>query len=533
VTDASDDPIGTPDPARPVLSTSGMDAYRELFEHSADAILIIEGETFIDCNDATVKMLRHARKADVLSTHPSQLSPPTQPDGRDSYEKANEMIALAFEQGSHRFEWDHLRADGDVFPVEVLLTAIQEPGRRVLHVVWRDISERKALEEQLRHAQKMEAIGRLAGGIAHDFNNLLVVIQGYADLIASRQDGETVTTRHLAQIQQASDRAAELVRQLLAFGRKQPVRPRVVDLNEVLRENLALLKPLVGDQVKLDLELCEQPLHIRSDPGQLEQILMNLTANARDAMPDGGHCCIETRPVKLTGSHIGTSRALAPGPYALLALSDSGVGMDPSTAAMAFEPFFTTKQVGEGSGLGLATVYGIVQQGDGAVELISTPGLGTTVKVYLPMTGDDLDGLDQDLSPAALHGRGETILVVEDEQAVSRIVVSSLKSLGYETILATNGREALDLHRRHQDVIDLILSDVMMPHMTGPEFIAELAKAGHDPAVLFMSGYTNNALAHVSSLPREVDLLEKPFRRDVLAQHVARALEQSRERGLG
>ena len=286
----------------PAAPDAPRDPYRELFERSADAILIIEGETFIDCNDATVKMLRYSRKEDVLKTHPSELSPPFQPDGRPSFEKANEMIAIAFERGSHRFEWDHKRADGEVFPVEVLLTAVQERGRRVLHVVWRDITERKELEEKLRQAQKMEAIGKLAGGIAHDFNNLLVALLGHSQLLADLLRGQEQAGEHLHEIRRAGERAADLVRQLLAFGRKQELRPAALDLNHLVLDLRKLLERLIGEDVRLETSTAEGTVAVRADRGQLEQVLLNLAANARDAMPDGGALTIETERVQLRHS---------------------------------------------------------------------------------------------------------------------------------------------------------------------------------------------------------------------------------------
>ncbi|RKY21314.1 MAG: hypothetical protein DRQ55_04845 [Planctomycetota bacterium] len=528
---------GTEPPSSDTDTSPPQDAYRELFERSADAILIIEGDTFIDCNAAAVRMLRHERKRDVLRTHPSELSPPRQPDGRSSFEKANEIMALAFKQGSQRFEWEHVRADGEALPVEVLLTAVQDRGRQVLHVVWRDISERKALEEQLRHAQKMEAIGRLAGGIAHDFNNLLVIIQGYADLVSNHQDVTPPVQQHVAHILEASDRATALVRQLMAFGRKQQVRPRVLDVNALVSASMALLKPLVGDEVQLNSDIAEQSIHIKADAGQIEQILMNLVSNASDAMPEGGSLCIETRSVQLSEDHIGAAKSLPPGRYALLAITDTGMGMQPEIVARAFDPFFTTKQIGEGSGLGLATVYGIVAQASGAVELLSTPGHGTTVKIYLPTTQERASqrGLQRGQAEPTheVPGGDETILVVEDEPAVSQLVLQSLQELGYRTHLAADGKRALELYRTHQASIDLILSDVMLPHLSGPEFVAQLRRDGHEPAVLFMSGYTNNALIHVSRLPGEVDLLEKPFRSGDLARRVRRALDRARSQPPG
>ena len=505
------------------------DAYRELFERSADAILIIEGETFIDCNDAAVRMLRHANREDVLRTHPSQLSPPTQPDGRESFEKANEMIALAFDRGSHRFEWDHLRADGEVFPVEVLLTAVQEPGRRVLHVVWRDITERKALEGRLRHVLKMEALGKLAGGIAHDFNNLLVVVKGHADLLRRQVGENSRALGHLAQIKEAGDKAARLVQQLLAFGRKQEVMPRVLDLRRIVHDATSLVKPLVGDDVELSVDARGAPIHVMVDEGQVEQVLLNLAANARDAMPRGGRLTVSVSTVSVSTVSVDKgSGTMAPGPYGLVSLTDTGTGMSTETLSRAFDPFFTTKQVGEGTGLGLASVYGIVSQCGGEVRLSSELGSGTTVELYLPVTDErptEATAPPQD-EPTA---RGsETILVVEDQPIVAAVVAQALDELGYSVLQAGDGVEALERYEEHADTIALVLTDVMMPRMNGVEFVSELSRAGHEPPVLFMSGYTNNALASLTGLDRPIDLLQKPFEIAELHRRIRKALGQAR-----
>jgi len=261
------------------------DQYRALFEQSADAILIIDGVRFVDCNQATVDMLRHRDKQELLETHPSELSPPTQPDGRDSFEKANEMIAIAFERGSHRFEWDHKRADGEVFPVEVLLTPVPDADGTKLHVVWRDITDRKQLESQLRQAHKMEAIGNLAGGIAHDFNNLLVAINGNADLLQDELGDNPDLLDLTRQIRRAGERAAELTHQLLAFSRKQVLKPVVLDFNTVLSDVNKLLDRLIGENIQVVAHPSPTPVVARADSGQIEQVLMNLATNARDAMP--------------------------------------------------------------------------------------------------------------------------------------------------------------------------------------------------------------------------------------------------------
>jgi PAS domain S-box-containing protein len=499
--------------------------YRALFEQSADAILIIDGETFVDCNQATVDMLRYRTKEELLRTHPSELSPPTQPDGRDSFEKANAMIALAFEKGSHRFEWDHRRADGEVFPVEVLLTAVPQGDGFILHVVWRDISERKALEHQLQQTLKMEAIGKLAGGVAHDFNNLLVAIIGNAQLLELELT-ERPELRELAvQVHQAAGRAADLTRQLLAFSRKQVMRPRVIDLNHLLEGTQKLLGRLIGDDVELRTRLEADEIRLKIDPTQLEQVVINLITNARDAMPGGGTITLATEEVELTAQGSRRSPQLAPGRYARLTVTDTGQGMEPEVAKHAFDPFYTTKGLGEGTGLGLSTVYGIVKQNRGDVELDTAPSRGTRITIWLPVTSE----LPQDLEPPVEQQpappRGcETILVAEDEAAVSELVARVLRANGYEVLVAANGREAFELYLENRSRISLLLSDVVMPVCGGPELVTRLRDEGIEPRVLFASGYPASELVRTDVLTDDVDLLRKPFTPQQLLERVRGAL---------
>jgi PAS domain S-box-containing protein len=503
------------------------DAYRELFERSADAILIIEGDKFIECNDATVKMLRYASRQELLETHPSELSPPRQPDGRDSFEKANEMMSIAFERGWHRFEWAHKRADGEVFPVEVLLTAVQDGARQVLHVVWRDITQRKFLEDQLRHQQKMDAVGQLAGGIAHDFNNLLVAIIGHADILRLKLADQPDTLKHVKPILGAGTRAADLVKQLLSFSRKQPTAPRTLDLGELVDGLRDLLEQLTGEHIALSTIRGKAPTLVWADRGQLEQVVMNLTSNARDAMEGGGELVIETSCVEISGSDIGNMTKLAPGHYVLLMVSDTGQGMDDDIRAHIFDPFFTTKELGSGTGLGLATVYGIVQQGGGDIAVSSAPGSGTVVRVYLPRASGKAAPLSQRTEPSELVGGDETILVVEDDLLVSALVVRTLTMLGYQVLCASDGVEALELLAQHADSIAMILSDVVMPKMGGPELEAELSERGTEKPVLFMSGYNENARLGFDG-EQQPNFLRKPFTMSQLAESVRAVLDNAR-----
>jgi PAS domain S-box-containing protein len=504
--------MGEPDRSAATLSEKEPDPYRELFERSADAILIIDDGAFVDCNQATVEMLRYPDKAQILQSHPSVLSPPRQPDGRDSFAKANEMIATALAQGSHRFEWEHRRADGEIFPVEVLLTAMPPRGDRpVLHCVWRDITARRKLEEHLRLTQKMEAIGRMAGGIAHDFNNLLVPMLVSAELLARQLKEQPKLLRYVDEISGAAERAATLVRQLLSFSRQDVSKPDVVDLGAAVRDLEKLLPRLTAANHELVVRICAEPVRVLIQPGQVEQIVMNLVTNARDAMPDGGVLTIEVRRLEISESTVGLpAEHLQPGAYAVIAVSDTGEGMTPEVVRRAFEPFFTTKEPSKGTGLGLATVYGIARHSGGSAEIQSTLGHGTTHKVYLPLTSATPTRVDAD--PARELAGNETVLVVEDEARVAKLVVTVLREHGYHVLQARDGVEALEVWRSCDVPIDLVLTDVVMPRMGGIELARGLLAAGYRGRLLLSSGYSGTSLEDAADLgPLRDDLLEKPY----------------------
>ncbi len=496
----------------------GLPSYRELFERSADANLVIDGDTFVDCNEATVKMLRYANRDELLQTHPSELSPEFQPDGRISFEKANDMMALSFARGSHRFEWNHQRADGEVFPVEVLLTSVPLANRNVLHVVWREITERKRLEEELRHAQKMEAVGKLAGGIAHDFNNILVAIMGYADIIKEEVADRPELVEDAGEIIRASERAAKLTAQLLAFSRKQDLKPEVVDLDILVSNLTGMIRRLIGEDIEMVLDSADVPLPVKVDPGQLEQVILNVAANARDAMADGGTLTIRTT----RGAKLGTKGVDLPaGRYVSLKFTDTGSGMGSEVIARAFEPFFTTKERGRGTGLGLSSVYGIVKQSGGDVRIVSHEGHGTTLEILLPESTEQISGT---LTPEAESQAGtpgnELILVVEDDTAAGRLITRTLEREGYRVIVAQHGDEALALAEQNGWSFDMVLTDVIMPIMNGPVLVARLRRNLPDLPALFMSGYTDDVLERQGFSIEDVDLLRKPFSPDRLLSRV-------------
>jgi PAS domain S-box-containing protein len=395
-----------------------------------------------------------------------------------------------------------------------------------------DITDRRQLEEQLRQAQKMEAVGRLAGGIAHDFNNLLMVIQGYADLMTERLAVGDPLRRNAEQIQTASQRATSLTRQLLAFSRKQMLAPKVLSIQSVVTEMEKILRRLIGEDVQLETSSVPDLGLVKADRSQIEQVILNLAVNARDAMPEGGRLNIETANVDLDESFSHSSVMLAPGPYVMLAVTDNGCGMDVETQAHIFEPFFTTKEKGKGTGLGLATVYGIVKQSGGYVWVYSEPGRGTSFKVYLPRVWDEQSTPARDRSNEgrALPQGTETVLLVEDEKGVRELAREYLEMTGYTVIEAENGHTALELAALHAGPIHLLMTDVVMPGISGRELSERVKSIRPGIRVLFMSGYTDQAVVHHGILESDAVLLQKPFTvaalaaklRDILNLEIAR-----------
>jgi two-component system, cell cycle sensor histidine kinase and response regulator CckA len=376
-----------------------------------------------------------------------------------------------------------------------------------------DITDRKQLEEQLRQAQKMEAVGRLAGGIAHDFNNLLMVIQGYSDLLVERLPGGDPLRRNAEQIQMASQRASSLTRQLLAFSRKQMLAPKILNVQSVVAEMEKILRRLIGEDIQLETSSAPDLGLVKADRSQIEQVILNLAVNARDAMPQGGRLTIETANVVLDSSYSHPPAVLSPGRYVMLAVTDNGCGMDAETQAHVFEPFFTTKEKGKGTGLGLATVYGVVKQSGGYVWVYSEPGRGTSFKIYLPR-------IEETAVPAVRDGKSEmqipergseTILLVEDEKGVRELAREYLASSGYTVIEAEDGHTALELAAMHVGQIHLLLTDVVMPGISGRELAERVSQIRPGIKIIYMSGYTDQAVVHHGILQNDAVLLQKPF----------------------
>ena len=427
--------------------------------------------------------------------------------------------------GPREVEWT--RKDGTRITVEIRDAAVyDERGALVaLEGMVRDITKDKYFEEQLRQAQKMEAIGRLAGGVAHDFNNLLTVINGYAKLAAGFLPRGDRVREMVDQILHAGERAAELTQHLLAFSRRQPAQPKALNLNEIIAQSKQMLARLLGEDIQLVTHLAPQLGRVNADPGQIHQILMNLAVNARDAMPDGGTLTIETANVEVDPEWAALHAEVTPGSYVVLAVSDTGTGMDAETQAHIFEPFFTTKEVGRGTGLGLATVYGIVRQYQGWIGVYSEPGRGSTFKVYLPRMREEGDVVaDRDQALAA-GGGAETILVVEDQAEIRKYVATVLRSLGYQVLEAAQGEQAISIAEKHSGAIPLLLTDAVMPSMSGVELAGRLKAARPEMRVLFMSGYGENVIARGGFIDAGVAYLSKPFGPDALAKKVREALD--------
>jgi len=400
-----------------------------------------------------------------------------------------------------------------------------EEGTATLLGVSTEITERKRLEEQLLQSQKMEAVGQLAGGVAHDFNNILTAIVGYTDLLAAELGTNAQQLEDLEEIRKAARRAAALTRQLLAFSRKQVLEPRIIDVNGVVLNLDKMLRSLISENIELKTVLADDLAAARADPNQIEQVIMNLAINARDAMPEGGTVTIETGNATLDDAYAAQHVSVIPGEYVMLAVSDTGCGMDEKTQSRIFEPFFTTKPAGRGTGLGLSTVYGIVKQTGGNIWLYSEPGKGTTFKIYLPAIAALPEDIGKVAPADALPHGGGTVLVVEDDEQLRRLTHRALASQGYTVLEADRGSTALDIARRHKGHIDLLLTDVIMPDTNGRTLAETIRAARPGLRVLYMSGYPDCAIASHGMLEPGVAYLAKPFTTDAVTRKVREVLE--------
>lgn len=486
-----------------------------LFEETYDAVLVWEWEGAITFWNRGAEQVYGYRHEDALGRKCHALLQTEFPGGLEELHRALQQ------HGRWEGELRQRTSAGKVLLVESRMVLVSEAGTSCVLEVNRDVSERHLLEEQLRQAQKMEAIGRLAGGVAHDFNNLLGVILGYSDL-ALEKIADAAVRKHVQEIHKAGKRAASLTRQLLAFSRKQVMEPRVINLNDLVHDMEKMLRRMIGEDIRLTTSLDAALGQVRVDPGQMEQVLMNLVVNARDAMPRGGTITLETRNAELDDRYVRQHVATKTGRYAQVSISDTGTGMDAATQARIFEPFFTTKK--EGTGLGLATVYGIVKQSGGNIWVYSEPGKGSTFRIYLPQVA----GSEASTAPAAAAspppGGTETILLVEDSTPLRDLTQEMLELFGYTVLSAEHPRQALLLAQQNAGKIDLLLSDVVMPEMSGPQLAEKLKAMLPELQVLFISGYTDEAIVHHGILDPGQRLLSKPFSRETLAARVREAL---------
>ena len=476
----------------------------------------------LDVNPALVAMLGYASGADLVGRNLANLYS----DSQQWFGLADYLRLLEKFQG---LPADWLRNDRTVVSVRLSGRAFRDERNTIFFELFaEDVTERRALEQQLRQAQKMEAVGRLAGGIAHDFNNLLMVISGYSEFLLERIGNDPTMRGHAQEIANAAGRATSLTRQLLAFSRKQMLAPKIVDLNSVVTENVKMLTRLIGEDIDLVMVPGPDIGAVKADPGQIEQVIMNLAVNARDAMPQGGKLTIETANVTLDANYARFHAPVKPGDYVMLAISDTGMGMDADTQAHIFEPFYTTKGL-KGTGLGLSTVYGIVKQSEGYIWLYSEAGKGTSFKIYLPRfsaTGEALATQPALAAEADQPSPGhETILLVEDEENLRRLARQSLENQGYSVIDAPDGATAIQISQAHQGPIHLLLTDVIMPGMNGRELANKVSPTRPEMRVLYMSGYTENHIGHNGTLDEGITLLQKPFTLPALKAKVREMLD--------
>jgi two-component system cell cycle sensor histidine kinase/response regulator CckA len=495
--------------------------YRSLVQSSVYGIYrsSLEGR-FLDVNPALTAMLGYESAEEVLALDPRReifVNPDDQARLMEEFRRTGRMDGI-------EVRWRC--KDGRAVTVRVsgrAVSSADEPAD-VLEAIAEDVTERRILEDEFRQAQKMEAVGRLAGGIAHDFNNLLMVIGGYTEvMLAEMEAGHPLEVKARA-IQQASDRATMLTRQLLAFSRKQLLELKVVDVNTVVEDMERLLRPLIGEDVELKTKLSSDAGHTRADAGQLEQVLMNLVVNSKDAMPNGGRMLIETANVTRDSAHSGEQTFIRPGEYVLLSVTDNGLGMDKETQSRIFEPFFTTKEKGKGTGLGLSTVYGIVKQTGGYVIVQSEVGHGTTFNIYLPRVEgvEEADGAISVSRTAA--GGSETVLLVEDEESVRQLVRDTLASKGYHVLEAEDGQAGLTAAAVYEGKIDLVVTDVVMPGIGGRELVQQLLISRPGIKVLYLSGYTEDAIVNDGRTESGKTFLQKPFTLQNLSRKVREVL---------
>jgi two-component system, cell cycle sensor histidine kinase and response regulator CckA len=498
-------------------------ALRMLIESLPMALVIAdENGKITDLNESSLRMFGYSRE-DLLGQTVETLLP-------DRLRNSHRGHRAGYIKEPHTrpmglgMELFARRKDGTEFPVEVSLGPLANKHGTLVSATIVDITERKKIEQQLRLAQRMEAIGQLAGGIAHDFNNLLAVIMGAADIIVDALPRGDPLGHKVEMIRSAGSSAADLIRQLLAFSRQQMVQPLVLDVRAVMERTRGMLQRIIGEDIEFELFVEDSVGSIKADPGQIEQVLLNLAANARDAMPKGGRITIRVSNVELDASDKKKHDPVVPGPYVMVSIEDTGCGMDLKTQARIFDPFFTTKELGKGTGLGLATVYGIVKQTGGYIWVYSEVVHGTIFRVYLPRVDKAVQTAEREPSEIEeLHG-SETILVAEDSESLREMAEEYLESIGYTVLSAVSGEKALQWAKDFQGPIHLLLTDVVMPEMSGPELANHMASLRPGVKIIFTSGYTVDAVARQGMLDPNVAFIQKPYRPKALAKKIRQVL---------
>ncbi len=499
-------------------TTEQLGEYRSklasIIDSSEDAILSKDLNGIITSWNKGAEHIYGYKREEVVGKHISLLTPSDRPD-----EISEILQKIARGESTDHYESVRVTKDGRHLSVSISVSPLRNAAGEIVgaSAIARDITTQKRTESQLRQAQKMEAIGRLAGGVAHDFNNILGIINACSEFLRDRIDPASEPSVYVENIKKAIDRGRSLTKQMMAFSRTSAVQPRILDVNERLREISKLLRPLLGEDIEILIVPRSPTAVVEVDPGQLDQVVVNLAVNARDAMPRGGKFILETALVDFDGSFADQRQAMAAGKYVLLAVSDTGSGMDESTASRIFEPFFTTKEAGKGTGLGLSTVYGIVKQSAGHILVYSEPGHGTTFKIYLPSAEHKIGQVAKPEAEIVNPKRqGVTILLVEDDEIMRGLTRKLLEENGFTVVEADDGKSALEWMESHPDLIDLLLTDVVMRRMSGPELVEKLSASRPNLKVIYMSGYTGELMANRDVLKAGVTLLEKPFSRTAL-----------------
>jgi PAS domain S-box-containing protein len=485
-----------------------------IIDSSEDAILSKDLNGMITSWNKGAERIYGYSPEEVVGKHIALLTPLDRPD-----EISEILQKIARGESTEHYESVRVTKDGRHLSMSISVSPLRNAAGEIVgaSAIARDITTQKRTEGQLRQSQKMEAIGRLAGGVAHDFNNILGIINACSEFLRDRIDPASEPSVYVENIKKAIERGRSLTKQMMAFSRTSAVQPRILDLNERLREISKLLRPLLGEDIEILIVPRSATAVVEMDPGQLDQIVVNLAVNARDAMPRGGKFILETGTVRFDEGFAEQQQEMAAGKYVLLTLSDTGSGMDEATVSRIFEPFFTTKEAGKGTGLGLATVYGIVKQSGGHILVYSEPGQGTTFKIYLPSAEHKIGIASRpEAETASLKRKGATILLVEDDEIMRSLTRKLLEENGYTVVEADDGKSALEWVESHPEPIDLLLTDVVMRRMSGPELVERLEASRPNLKVVYMSGYTGELMANREVLKAGVTLLEKPFSRTAL-----------------